>query len=98
MARIFTADGFRDTSPVYFNTKFEESPLMSPVVMVTGSLTSIILISLLICLCCWWSLRKQKKFKKKKEAAETVDNLLSFTSYCVIDKNPTPRGQFDHLL
>lgn len=98
IARIFTKDGFRDTEAIYFETKAKSSFPFSPMVFVAMCLSALILVSILIAICCWVSIRRQRKMKKKKEAAETVDNLLSFTSYCVIDKNPTPRNQFDHLL
>lgn len=96
-ARIFTKDAFRDTQPIYFETKSNESPF-APTIIIAGSLSLLIFISILISICCWLSIKKQRKSKKKKESAETVENLLSFTSYCVIDKNPSPRNQFDHLL
>lgn len=98
MARVYTKDGYRDTTPIFFKTKNSQPFPFSPLVIVAGSTFLILMISLVICICCCWSLKKQKKLKKEKEAAETVENLLSFTSYCVIDKNPTPRNQFDPLL
>ena len=98
MARIFTENTFRDTSPIFFRIKHENIPQMSPIVMAASSLGFLIFLSIFVCLFCCCSMRRQKKLKKKKEAAETVDNLLSFTSYCVIDKSPARRGQFDHLL
>lgn len=97
-ARIFTKDAFRDTQPIFFETKSSESLPFGPTLIIAGSLSALILISILISLCCWLSIKRQRKSKKKKESAETVENLLSFTSYCVIDKNPTPRNQFDPLL
>jgi hypothetical protein len=98
MARVYTKDAFRDTTPIFFETKTRQPLPFSPLVIVAGSTFILLMISLVICICCCWSLKKQKKLKKEKEAAETVENLLSFTSYCVIDKNPTPRSQFDPLL
>lgn len=97
-ARIFTKDAFRDTQPIYFETKSNESLPFAPTIIIAGSLSLLIFISILISICCWLSIKKQRKSKKKKESAETVENLLSFTSYCVIEKNPSPRNQFDHLL
>lgn len=99
MARIFTKDAFRDTQPVYFETKMETPILLTaPIVIASGAILSLILISTLIASICWWNIKRERKLKKKKAAAETDENLLSFTSYCVIDKNPVSRNQFDHLL
>jgi hypothetical protein len=99
MARIFTSHGFRDTAPIYFKT-FDESLWLptEPVIIASASIVSIVLISVIIVTTCWWHNKRQRKIRKKKEAAETVENLLSFTSYCVIDKNPLPKNQFDQLL
>lgn len=95
IARIFTSHGFRDTDPVYINIEVNLVKLMSPNAIVYGSVSFVILLSLVVFLCCIWSHRaKSYKLKKEKEAAEADENLLSFTSYCVIDKNPLPRKTY----
>lgn len=95
MARIFTEHGFRDTDPVYIQIEVSPMELISPKTIVAGSVSAIILMSLIILLCCVWSNKKKQKLLKEKQAAEADENLLSFTSYCVIDKNPLPRKNYD---
>ncbi|KAG5684087.1 hypothetical protein PVAND_013336 [Polypedilum vanderplanki] len=102
VARIFTKDAFRDTEPVYFETRnnFHIALIFQAIpVIVIGCVIIALLISLLTCVICCWMTRRQKKIKKKeKEAAEAAESLFSFTSYCVVDKNPIPKTQFDPLL
>lgn len=96
IARVFTSNGFRDTEPVYIDIQVNPLKLISPNAIVYGSVSSVILLSLLVLLCCIWSNRANKRtLKKEKEAAEADENLLSFTSYCVIDKNPLPRKTYE---
>lgn len=105
MARIYTNDAFRDTDPVYFKTNGLSETFMYlnmtkiPAIIVACLLLAMVVSTIMTILCCW-SIKRQRKIekKRKKESAETVENLLSFTSYCVIDKNPTPKTQFDQLL
>jgi hypothetical protein len=67
--------------------------------IVIGCVVVVVLVSLIIGLICCWMIKRQRKLKaKSKELAETDENLLSFTSYCVVDKNPLPKSQFDQLL
>ncbi|KAL7041862.1 hypothetical protein ACKWTF_000928 [Chironomus riparius] len=100
MARVYTNTGYRDTQPVYFETR-PSTPYVNlqTFLVVGGSFFGVLLLSLTVCMICCMNMRKnkQKLKKKKKQAAEADDNLLSFTSYCVIDKNPTPKV-YDHLL
>jgi hypothetical protein len=95
MARIFTENGFRDTKPVYVQIDVSPMELISPKTIVYGAVSSLIFVSLIILLCCIWNGKKKEKKIKEKEAAEADENLLSFTSYCVIDKNPLPRKSYD---
>lgn len=96
MARIFTSHGFRDTKPVYIEIQLNPLKLISPNAIVYSSVCSFLLLSLVILLCCIWSdVANKKKLKKEKESAEADENLLSFTSYCVIDKNPLPRKTYE---
>ena len=98
MARLFTNNGYRDTQPVYIDVQLDPYKLISPNTIVYGSVSAVIFLSLIILLCCLWSNKaKKKKLLKEKQAAEADENLLSFTSYCVIDKNPIPRKKYDDL-
>lgn len=101
IARVYTSHGFRDTQPVYFETR-PNTPYVNleTILVVAGSFLGILILSITVSLICCMNTRKNKKKlkKKKKQAAEADDNLLSFTSYCVIDKNPTPKHVYDHLL
>lgn len=94
IARLFTENGFRDTNPVYIQIKASPMELVSPKLIVYGSVSLLILVSLIILLCCLWFNKKEKKIVKEKEAAEADENLLSFTSYCVIDKSPMPKKSY----
>jgi hypothetical protein len=92
IARVFTDNGFRDTEPVIFDVDLSVSDLLSAKTMAVIFMAFIILLSLITAVCCCMShRRKQKILKKKKEAAEADENLLSFTSYCVIDRHPKPK-------
>lgn len=102
MARMFTANGFRDTQPIFLD--FSDSPktaetkeaIIPPILVVLIVISSLVLMSLLVLLACVCSSRKKKqRLKREKEAAEADENLLSFTSYCVIDKNPLPRKKYN---
>lgn len=98
MARIFTKNGFRDTQPVYIEILLDPYKLISPNTVVYGSVSVVIILSLIVLLCCIWSNNaKKKRILKEKQAAEADENLLSFTSYCVIDRNPLPRKKYDDL-
>lgn len=98
MARIFTSAGFRDTHPVYIEFQLNPFKIVSPNTIVYGSVSMLILLSLIAFLCCALSNNtKKKKLVKEKQAAEADENLLSFTSYCVIDKNPLRRKNYDDL-
>lgn len=94
LARLFTENGYRDTEPVIIRIDAVPEELISPKTFVACSVTALILCSLIIILCCAWCSKKDKKPEKEKEAAEADENLLSFTSYCVIDKNPLPRKSY----
>lgn len=96
VARIFTRTGFRDTEPIFIENEVHPLELMSPMVIAYGSVGSVALISLMVLICCFQSGKnKRRLLKEKKEAAEADENLLSFTSYCVIDKHPLPRKNYD---
>jgi hypothetical protein len=95
-ARIFTRAGFRDTQAIYIEDVVHPFELVSPMIAVAGSATLIVLLSLIILVCCLQSAKKKRRLlKEKKAAAEADENLLSFTSYCVLDKNPLPRKSYD---
>lgn len=100
MIRVFTDSGFRDTKPVFIEIDTGPMKLLSKKEIIygsiTGAVTVVLIISALIGYVC---VRKSKKkiTMKEKEAAEADENLLSFTSYCVIDKNPQPRKSYDDL-
>lgn len=95
MARVFTAEGFRDTEPVFIEIKIDPLKLVAPKIIVYSSVSFIILLSLTVILCCIFSNKKKKKIVKAKEAAEADENLLSFTSYCVMDKRTLPKKSYD---
>lgn len=96
IARVFTANGFRDTEPAYIEIVLNPLKEISPETIVYSSVSVALVISLIILLCCIWNRNKKKqKLLKEKQAAEADENLLSFTSYCVIDKNPLPRKNYD---
>lgn len=98
MARIFTNNGFRDTQPVYIEVQLNPFKLIPPITIVYGSISALVLLSLIVLLCCVRSSKsKKKKLVKEKQAAEADENLLSFTSYHVFDKNPLPRKNYDDL-
>lgn len=96
MARVFTSSGFRDTSPIYIELLVNPLQLIAPATIVYASVTVLVLLSLVILLCCVCrgQSKKKKEALKKRQAAEADENLLSFTSYCVIDKNPLPRKSY----
>lgn len=94
MARIFTENGFRDTDPVYVQIDVSPMELFSPKTIVISSIAALLILSLIILLICICSSKKEKKLIKEKQTAEADENLLSFTSYCVIDKNPLPRKSY----
>lgn len=95
IARVFTKRGFRDTEPVYIEIVLNPLKQISPEAIVYSSVSAVFLLSLIILLCCIWSSKKKKrKLIKEKQAAEADENLLSFTSYCVIDKKPMPRKKY----
>lgn len=101
MARVYTSEGFRDTKPVTFITHGDFMSQMSTQMIFVATTGWVIFLSLIImiCCCCCSVMKKQRKQKvKKREAAETVENLLSFTSYCVIDRNPVPRKNSEVIL
>lgn len=89
IARVFTADAFRDTEPFFIETIANPLMLISTNFIVFSSIIILIFSSLIAVLCCIWCGRKKKKILKAKEAAEADENLLSFTSYAVFDKTPT---------
>lgn len=93
MARVFTKDGFRDTEPVYIEIKVNPLKLVPSEIYVYSSVGFMMVMSLAILLCCCVrNMQKKKELEREKQAAaESDENLLSFTSYCVIDKNPLPR-------
>lgn len=92
IARVFTDNGFRDTEPVIFEVELNVGALVSAKTVACISVAFIVVMSLVTTVCCCMShRRKQRILKKKKEAAEADENLLSFTSYCVIDRNPKPK-------
>lgn len=98
IARVFTENGFRDTEPVYISTESSSTKLISPASIVLSSIVLVVVLSLLGFVYCIFNNRKKKKknmTKKIKQAAEADENLLSFTSYCVIDKNPLPRKNYN---
>lgn len=98
MARIYTSNGFRDTVPVYIEIQLDPLKLISASTIVYSAVILIVLLSLLVLFCCIWSSKaKKKRILREKQAAEADENLLSFTSYCVIDKNPLPRKNYDDL-
>lgn len=90
IARIFTSSGFRDTEPIFMQTNENFSSLITKGAILAGILIVLILIiSTLILACCLCS-RKKRKIKNKRKASVKTDNdLLSFTSYCVVDRNHT---------
>lgn len=89
IARVFTDEGFRDTKPVHIEVRMRFDTLVSTSTIVCSAVGLILFMSLLIAVCCYMSHQKKEKLeKKRKEAAEADENLLSFTSYCVIDRNP----------
>lgn len=96
IARMFTESGYRDTNPIYIQTNASSMQLVSHQAIVYGSICSLVLVSLMILLCCAWCSKKKKITIKEKEAAEADENLLSFTSYCVIDKKPLPRKNYEN--
>lgn len=92
IARVFTRDGYRDTEPIFFEIGMSFTEIVSPEQIVYGSVGLMGLLSLVLLIsCCMTHKKKQNILKKKKEAAEADENLLSFTSYCVLDKNPKPK-------
>jgi hypothetical protein len=95
IARLFTENGYRDTQPIYLQITPSPLELLSPKTIVAGCVGSLLIFSLLLLVCCTWCSKTKKKPTKEKEAAEADENLLSFTSYCVIDKNPLPRKSYD---
>lgn len=98
MARIFTENGFRDTEPVIIEIKPKTLKFLSPTFASLGAILVVLIISLialLLCVICKRRDKRRKKTKKLKQAAEADENLLSFTSYCVIDRNPLPRKNYD---
>ncbi|CRK94349.1 CLUMA_CG007863, isoform A [Clunio marinus] len=94
IARVFTKDAFRDTEPAFIAIRPNLLAKFPSHGIVYGSVGALILISFITLLCCLWSNGKKKKRIKMKQAAEADENLLSFTSYCVFDKNPLPRKKF----
>jgi len=102
IARTFTSNGYRDTSPVFIGLQGNVVAIASPRVLLMGSALILTLISIsIIVICCCCNSKRQKKLREKKkaqEAAEADENLLSFTSYCVIDRTPLPRKHFDDVL
>lgn len=96
IARVFTENGFSDTEPVFISIKSTSMKFISPATIALSSIVLVAVLSLLVLVFCIFSNRKKKnKSKKIKEAAEADENLLSFTSYCVIDKHPLPRKNYD---
>lgn len=102
MARLFTANGFRDTQPIFvrfgdylITAEEEKEQLVEPIIVVCISAGSLIILSFVVLLACISSRKRKQRLRKEKEAAEADENLLSFTSYCVIDKNPLPRKNYD---
>lgn len=95
IARVFTADAFRDTEPVFIDAVVKPLMLISTNVIVYSAISVLIFSSLIVVLCCIWCGREKKKVLKAKEAAEADENLLSFTSYAVFDKTPTLRKVYN---
>ena len=96
IARFFSENGFRDSKPVFIEVNHHSAFLsVSPAWIAIGTVVLVVvlsLLSLLALLCCFKKDKKnQKRVEKLKETAEADENLLSFTSYCVFDKNPVPR-------
>lgn len=88
IARIFTSSGFRDTEPVFMQTSANFNILITNGAILAGILIVLILVSSTLILACCLCSRKKRKIKNKRKASVKTDNdLLSFTSYCVVDRN-----------
>lgn len=86
--RVYTENGYKDSNDIVF-LDFEllnESIFFTPNIAVIIVLSGIIILSIIICVCCCSA--RQKEIVKDESQVEADENLLSFTSYCVIDKNP----------
>ena len=89
IARIFTSSGFRDTEPIFMETSENYNNLVTKNAILAGILIVLILIaSTIVLACCLCSRQKQKIKNKRKASVRTDNDLLSFTSYCVVDRHP----------
>ncbi|CAO1305853.1 unnamed protein product [Diamesa serratosioi] len=92
IARLFTSSGFRDTEPIFMETRENCSNLITKGALLAGFLIILILVaSTLILACCLCSRKKRKIKNKRKTSVRTDNDLLSFTSYCVVDRNTLPK-------
>lgn len=90
IARIFTNSGFRDTEPIFMETSENFNILITKGALIAGVLIILILVSSTLILACCLCSRQKRKIKNKRKASVRTDNdLLSFTSYCVVDRNTT---------
>lgn len=88
IARIFTSSGFRDTEPIFMETSENVHMIIRKGAILAGLLIIFILFaSTLILVCCLCSRKKRKIKNRRKACNKTDNNLLSFTSYCVVDRN-----------
>lgn len=82
--RVHTENGFKDSKEIlYLNyeSSFPETLTATGII-----LCGLIVLFITICILCCCS-KKNKEIIEEESPMET-DDLLSFTSYCVIDKNP----------
>lgn len=90
--RIFTEKGFRDSDIALI--EFQEYPQISsilgifkPIHIVLATVILIVVLTIITLICCC-ACDKRRHTKKHIEPVEADENLLSFTSYCVIDRHP----------
>lgn len=89
MLRVYTENGFKDSDEIIFldYQPVSSASILTPTNSVAFVLLGIIILSFVICICCCSA--KKKETIKEESQVEADENLLSFTSYCVIDKNPS---------
>lgn len=89
MLRVYTDNGFKDSDEFTYldYLPVSSASYLTPTNSVALVLCGIVALSFMICICCCSA--KKKETIKEESQVEADENLLSFTSYCVIDKNPS---------
>lgn len=83
--RVHTENGFKDSKEIlYLNCESSFPETLTATAIILGGL---MILFITICILCCCS-KRDKKIIEDESPVET-DDLLSFTSYCVIDKNPS---------